>query len=647
MVKFVLIVAALYACIISSSAKVPLTEYLMPVPKHISCNEGNLGIVKGRMLISPEIKDARITNLARKVKQQLSDIGISCELTHQLANGEKPLLELAILNKKDAPTQGYKIDIDASGIRLTGNDVKGLNNGIKTLEQIIDYAKQFGAIPQLHIEDHPDYTNRGIMLDISRDKVPTLTTLFKYIDQFASWKINQVQLYTEHTFAYQNHEKVWKGYSPYTAEDIIAIDAYCHANFIELIANQNSLGHMEKWFDHKEYQHLAELVHVVPNGERHERKRTTFNPVDPGSLELVNGLYDELLPNFRSKSVNIGGDEPWELGYGRSKEECDKHGKSEVYLSYMSEITQTLNDKGYEPQMWADIILNYPKDLHRLPDNITCMVWGYRYWYPFDKNCEKMKKAGVPFYVCPGTSSWRSFIGRLPNALENQQKAAIAGKQHGAIGYLNTDWGDHGHWQPYAISYPPLMYGAALSWSVNENMELNIEQAVANHAIESGNKEIAHQLIELGHVYKLYDEDLRRYVNTFYEMLLQPDSLLTTERFAHVNLKKTHKVIDKLTTIIKVLENCNKYNQEDELLAKELMVAAQFAKHTALQAKARLTLHDNKISKASDKVKYDLQSDLKSILHDYQLLWLERNRPGGLQQSLEKFKPVMDAYTIN
>ena len=36
------------------------------------------------------------------------------------------------------------------------------------------------------------------MLDISRDRVPTLATVMDLIDRLAGWKINQFQLYMEH-----------------------------------------------------------------------------------------------------------------------------------------------------------------------------------------------------------------------------------------------------------------------------------------------------------------------------------------------------------------------------------------------------------------------------------------------------------------
>jgi hypothetical protein len=46
-----------------------------------------------------------------------------------------------------------------------------------------------------------------------------------------------------------------------------------------------------------------------------------------------------------------------------------------------------------------------------------------------------------PFYVCPGTSSWNSFAGRTQNMIENIRRAAMSGRDNGALGFLLTDWG--------------------------------------------------------------------------------------------------------------------------------------------------------------------------------------------------------------
>src|SRR5262249_13548180 len=121
--------------------------------------------------------------------------------------------------------QAYQLRITPNQISITAGDAAGAFYAQQTLKQL---ARQFpDALPCLKIEDHPDFPARGVMLDISRDKVPTMETLFTLVDQLAEWKINQLQLYTEHTFAYSRHKEVWQHASPMTADQIRALDQYC------------------------------------------------------------------------------------------------------------------------------------------------------------------------------------------------------------------------------------------------------------------------------------------------------------------------------------------------------------------------------------------------------------------------------------
>ena len=87
---------------------------------------------------------------------------------------------------------------------------------------------------------------RGAMLDISRDKVPTMATLRGLIELLASWKINQIQLYTEHTFAYRAHPEVWATASPMTADEIVELDAFCRERFVELNADPTADNRAER-----------------------------------------------------------------------------------------------------------------------------------------------------------------------------------------------------------------------------------------------------------------------------------------------------------------------------------------------------------------------------------------------------------------
>lgn len=639
-----IVVIILFSNVWFGWANLKINEYLMPAPQEITLNTGFFTRSVGRMELDAGIKDVRLLKQAEQLKEKLKNIGIVAPLTRKVADGEIALIKLTVNPDLNIKEQGYIILVDSNIISVVGVDNEGLFNGIKTMEQLISYVKDNSHLPNLSIVDFPDFKNRGVMLDVSRDKVPKLESLFQYIDHFAAIKINQLQLYTEHTFEYQNHEKVWQDFTPYTAEDIIKINQYCNQRFIQLVPNQNALGHMERWLIHADYQHLAELKQIDEDGPHHLQRRTTLNPIDPQSMELVTSMFDEMLPNFSSKLVNIGGDEPWELGYGRSKEECDKRGKGDVYISYMSELTNRLSNQGYSSQMWADIVLNYPKELHRLPSDLTCLVWGYRSWYPFDKNSEKMHKAGVPFYVCPGTSSWQSFIGRWPNAKENLLKAAKAGKKYNAEGYLNTDWGDFGHWQAFIISYPAIIYGAGLSWSVDKNEDVDVSSHLSKLLFNINNIELANLIMELGNVYKLYDGDIIKYVNVFYDILRNPNGSLSTDKLKHINAENTELVIHQLNYLLAKLDNCSAYSEEERVIRDELDLAARFARHSAMMARERLALPENRLDLADADVKKYLGDDYTAIMADFHRLWLVRNRAGGLRNSMIELSKIQELY---
>jgi len=99
------------------------------------------------------------------------------------------------------PPEGYQLQITSEGVRLTAADGRGLLHGTRVTHSL--FATSEGALPCLDIVDHPDLPVRGFMLDISRGKVPTLPELLALVDAMGALRLNQLQLYVEHTFACQ------------------------------------------------------------------------------------------------------------------------------------------------------------------------------------------------------------------------------------------------------------------------------------------------------------------------------------------------------------------------------------------------------------------------------------------------------------
>ena len=395
--------------------------------------------------------------------------------------------------------ESYALKISPAGIELQARDAVGVLYGAQTLRQI--HAQNPDALPCLEILDGPDLPVRGFMLDVSRCKVPTQAELLALIRALGQLRVNQLQLYVEHTFAFPGHEDAWQDASPLTPAEIRELDAACAALGIELVPNLNTFGHMERWLRHPRYRALAECPQgwIHPLTGQFKEFPGTLKP-DDVSLAFVASLLDDYLPCFRSRQVNIGGDEPWELGQGFSKEAVATRGKHRVYLDHLHKLCALATERGHTPQFWGDILLEDLALAQDAPQDALPVVWGYDAGHPFQTQCGRLQELGRAYLVAPGTSAWQSFTGRLDNALTNQAEAIGAARQHGARGVLVTTWGDNGTHQPWPTAWLPMAAGLAQAWSFTANQEPNAVAAcrVLGDLADDDARAVAAALTHLG-----------------------------------------------------------------------------------------------------------------------------------------------------
>ncbi len=541
-------------------------------------------------------------------------------------------------------SQAYFLNITPQTISILGQSQAALFYGKQTLLQLLSYSiTEKKPLPSLQIEDWPNFERRGYMLDISRDKVPTMQTLFQVIDMLAMLKINELQLYTEHTFAYKNHKVVWENAGALTPEEVKQLDSYCHERFIDLVPNQNSFGHMENWLKHDEYLHLAECPDECKTVWGMS-KRKSLDPTNPKSFELMQELYGELLPNFNSEFFNINCDETMELGKGRSKEECDKHGVGKVYLDYLTRLNSEVNKHGKLAQFWGDIILNHPELIAELPKNMTAMVWGYSATYPFEKNLKGFKKSGLDFYVCPGTSTWRSLVGRNYNAFKNLKNAATEGYKNGAKGFLTTDWGDYGHWQPLSVSYPSIIIGAAYSWNYDDAALKNLEFQINHYVFKDKTGNTAKALLMLGNAYLKTDIPAGN-ANAFHLMLRRYMWTMKGQyQTKHLNIDGLEKAETEIRKALEVLDGASPQNNNSAIVKQELELAANIAMHGIHLGIERLKAKGYATENIPDSKKKELYTELKPLIEKHKELWIIRNREGGLKDSAEKLEGLLNYY---
>lgn len=364
-----------------------------------------------------------------------------------------------IINTNGTDSEDYVLKISEDAITITSQGLNGVFYGIQTLRQILRNDK----VPCLVIEDAPDFEHRGLYHDITRGKIPTVETLKKLIDDMSYYKLNSLELYVEHVFEFEETKDIIKKTGYITKEEIKMLDEYCNENFIDFIPSIATFGHMYEILEQEQYKHLR-ICKDVKNPENFWRARMAHHTIDPQneeSFELVKSLIEQYEPLFSSDKFNICGDETFDLeNYGGDVD------PGKLYVDFIQKIIDFVKSKNKKVMMWADILLKHPETLEFLPDDIYYLNWNYQA-SPKEETIEKLAKMGKKQIVCPGISNWSRFCENVEVEETNISLMAEYGYKHGAVGVLNTSWGDYGNPASIELSMYGIVLGAAKSWAVD------------------------------------------------------------------------------------------------------------------------------------------------------------------------------------
>ncbi len=638
-----------------------LIDLLLPQPQHaILLSEGF--VLPDRPIITFSSPEAR--GSARRLADSLMKLGYGPQVLAESApvatiqvdtTPQKAAVRLELVTGlADGASESYELRVDPRGIRLRGGDPAGLAHSVSTLLQWLrihlsgtDHHHEPNPRPShlqgLDVSDRPSFAHRGVLLDISRDKVPTLATLRRLIDLLAGWKINQIQLYMEHTFAYRGHDVVWRDASPLTAEDICELDSLCRERHIELVPNQNSFGHFHRWLVHEPYRQLAETPEGIEHPFSAHREPYSLCPTDPRSFDLLAELYDQLLPCFSSRLFNVGLDETFDLGFGRSATACAKHGKGRLYLDYLQRVHSLVSDRGHRMQFWGDVILSSPDLLEALPRDAIALEWGYDSGHPFAADTKRFRDSGLEFYVCPGTSSWNSFAGRTHNALENLADAAVSGLANGASGYLITDWGDNGHWQPLPVSYPGFAAGAAFAWNASQAQRphaLPLARLLDLHAFSDQAGVTGRVITQLGQTYREIQPDCANGSPLFFALMFAHKPL-AERRADGLTAERLERALAHVERSVAPLADAQSSLPDADQTHDELRWVADVLRHAVHLSEARVIAgEDQPVDKLPQASRRALARDTAELIERHRENWLARNRPGGLDRSVARLAPL-------
>lgn len=284
-------------------------------------------------------------------------------------------------NATDIPDEGYQLEIDEAGVRLTAKTGTGLFYGKQTLLQLLTP----NGLPYVKINDHPRFPYRGLHLDVSRhffnkEEVKKLmnvmsyyklNTLHLHLTDAGGWRL-QIDKYPKLTqegaFRTQSDWREWwdngkdrqylkegtegayGGY--YTKDDIRDMLAYAAEKHITIIPEIEFPAHSDEVF--VAYPELCCAGKSHTSGD--------FCIGNPKTFEFMENVLTEVIELFPSEYIHIGGDEAGKNTW-KTCPKCQALMKKEKLAnvdelqSYMiRKAEEFLNSKGRRLIGWDEIL---------------------------------------------------------------------------------------------------------------------------------------------------------------------------------------------------------------------------------------------------------------------------------------------------
>ena len=212
---------------------------------------------------------------------------------------------------------------------------------------------------------------RAVYVD-HRTQVQTLPALEQLAKKAAEGGMNALVMEWEATFPFEDNATLCNRFA-FSKSEVRDFINFCQRLGVDVIPLQNCFGHAEYILRHERYAGLREdakdLSQVCPL--RKEAAEKVFR-----------SIFSEIAAAHPSRYIHIGCDETFLLGHCKKcAEYVERHGKSRLFVEYVSLMCDIVRDLGKTPVIWADILLRYPDAAGLLPSDLVVVDWNYG-WRP-------------------------------------------------------------------------------------------------------------------------------------------------------------------------------------------------------------------------------------------------------------------------
>ena len=319
-----------------------------------------------------------------------------------------------------------------------------------------------------------NFDSFGVMIDCSRDAVPNVEGVKRFLGTIAKMGYNVAMLYTEETYEVENEPYFGYKRGRYSMEEIREIDRYAASVGIELIPFIQTLAHLNQLLRWRAYRHkIFDIDDILLIDE-------------PKTYELLENIFSTLSKTFSSKRVHIGMDEAHHVGLGKY---LDQHGftnRYELLMKHLNRVCEIAEKYGFESTMMAndlffnlspgtfcsDEVRDFPPEItENVPKNCEMVYWDYFGMHnaQYDAMMISTKKLSENTWFSGGAWTWNTFTPHNRYSMKRNAIAIESCKRNGVRQAFFTLWGDNGGECAYESVLPALMHAAAIARDLSED----------------------------------------------------------------------------------------------------------------------------------------------------------------------------------
>jgi hexosaminidase len=369
---------------------------------------------------------------------------------------DQPAIEGLLLAQRvkssDIGDQGYALFVTDKLAVIGGKDAAGLYYGVQTLRQLIVGEGSDARILSVQVRDWPSLQYRGTQVDMARGPVPKLKYLKRIVRTISEFKMNQLYMYIEDSFRLDGQPLIGVLSDTLTRSEWTELVSYAARYHVEIVPATEACGHLHKIMRFEEYSGFDERPHGA-----------VIAPGDPNGIAFLNDLYSQMAAVFPTPLYNVGCDETFELGLGRSKDLVAQKGYGQVYVDSLKAVEEVVKKYNKQVMFWGDIAVEHPEMIPSLPRDLIVASWEYGYHASYDKWVKPFQGTGMRLFVCPWIANTNVIVPDDEEAAANIAGFLDDGRKAGAIGTDVTVWNDHGE-MLYGLNWWGIVYGAASAW---------------------------------------------------------------------------------------------------------------------------------------------------------------------------------------